>query len=485
MNFLKLFERFFHERQKPSQETQTQTQNSSKTEPIPPIAPSPAKQQSAKKEARRDLLYHLLPLVQDGRLVIPDWLTEIPDKLFDCASSTGDCDLSQLVSIVVPGTVKSIGIRAFEKCSNLEEIILCEGIERIHDTAFYKCAKLKRLQFPASLKTWGFFLSETAIDEPLFSADGKVLIYYPSGWTNSEYIVPEGVEEIALLAFYHSKHLRKVTLPQSLKRIHLQAFTSCHFTEIKVPQNTEIEDGAFCSFKSPVRIIRENRLNPLDEKTESCRANGLSFLAPQTIKLPQTQQPYWKDEDFQLLAKQCATGRVEAMERMGDYFFAKAAEEKDNVFYPLALHFWRTRTYRYGSKAAGEYLLAWCETHPDARMPSPNIDETLDGTADGDLLNALGFPFFAPDREYTLRGVDQDGVVEVYSWVSCDEPDEDGFGSENYYDWWYLDEYLVLPEGIGSIHHYSPTDRRAFFEKKFLPLHDQVAALNKTRIHES
>ena len=95
----------------------------------------------------------------------------------------------------------------------------------------------------------------------------------------------------------------------------------------------------------------------------------------------------------------------------------------------------------------------------------------------GELLNALGFPFFEPGREYSLSGVDQDGVVEVSSWESDEGPDEDGFGREEFYDWWYLNEYLVLPKGVGYIHSYSNLDKRNS-EEKFRALHDRVAAIN-------
>lgn len=86
--------------------------------------------------------------------------------------------------------------------------------------------------------------------------------------------------------------------------------------------------------------------------------------------------------------------------------------------------------------------------------------------------------FFEADRQYTLRGVDTQGVVEAFSWESEDGPDEDGFGSENYYDWWYLNEHLILPDGVGYISSYSTLDKRNN-EKKFRELHDRVAALNK------
>lgn len=425
-----------------------------------------------------DIRNELISLVQNGRLVIPDGLMMIPDSLFDC-SVIGKWSVKQLHAIVVPGTVKSIGARAFGACSNLEEIVLSEGIERIETNAFTGCVKLRRLQLPASVKEIdGRAFINSGINEPVFSADGKVLVYYPPEWEKEEYTVPEGVKTIVWGAFWEPKNLKRIILPQSLKRICTLAFISCGFTEVVIPPDTEIEREAF-SCKHGIRLIREKKQNALEESMEYYKANGMSFLSRQSMELPKTR--YWHTIDFRLLAKQCEAGDVEAMERMSDYFFdraKKAKSEEDSVFYQCAAHFWQTRAYLYGSKKAQMYLLAWCEKNPDARMTSPGIDERLFGSADGKLLNALGFPFFKSGRGYILEGVDKDGVVEVSSWESTEGPDEDGFGMEECYDWWYLDEYLTLPAKVGYFHSYSNHDKECN-AKKFLALHDQVAAARK------
>lgn len=432
----------------------------------------------AKATTIREIRSELLSQIRNGRLVIPEGMSEIPDSLFDGFILGKESCINRLVSIVVPGTVKSIGERAFGDCKNLEEVILSEGIKRIESNAFTGCEKLKRLQLSASIKEIdGRAFIHCGIDEPVFSADGKVLIYYPPEWENSEYTVPDGVEKIVWGAFWKAKNLTKIILPQSLKLICNSAFIECGFTEIAIPKDTEIEECAFSSFKHGIRIICENKQNALEEKMQYCRVNGIPFLARQQMELPQT--PYWKEDEFQLLAKQCATGDIKAMERMGDYFLGKANGEDNSIFYQCAAQFWRTRAYRYGSRDAKMYLLAWCEKQANARMVSPALDEKLRGTADGELLNALGFPFFESGREYSLSGVDKDGVVEVSSWESTEGPDEDGFGMEECYDWWYLNEYLMLPETVGYIHSYSHNDKRCN-EKKFRALHDQVAASKKS-----
>lgn len=416
----------------------------------------------------------LLQRIHKGRLVIPDGLSEIPSGLFDGFACGKENDVNQLVAVVIPGSVKSIGHRAFGSCKNLQEVIIAEGVERIGSNAFSGCEKLKKIRLPASVSIidgWAFFNS--GLVEPVFSADGKTLVYYPQTWKHSEYCLPEGVEEIGSRAFIYAKELTKIVLPQSLKRICSEAFMNCGFSEIAIPKEAVIENKAFAFFKYHIRIIHENQLNALDEKLEYCRSLGIPFLHRQRIKPP--QKPYWKEECFMKLARQCASGSVEAMEKMGDYFFSKAENEIDPLFYQCAAQFWRVRAYRYGSETAKRYLLEWSEANPDAHMPSPFLDECLYGSAYGEALNAMGFLFFDPDREYSLSGVDAQGVVEISSWESEEDPDDDGFGREECYDWWYLNEYLTLPEGIGYIHSYSRHDKQCN-ENKFKVLHDQVAA---------
>lgn len=415
----------------------------------------------------------LLRRVQRGRLVIPDGISKLPGGVFDNTyREKGDSRC--LVSVVVPGSVKSIGNRAFAKCENLERITLEEGVEEIGSNVFVGCEKLKSIRLPASIRTidgWAF--QGSGLTEPVFSADGKTLVHYPQKREESEYRVPEGVEVIGEDAFFEIAPLMRVILPQSLKRIASRAFVKCGFTEITIPENAVIEYGAFISYKHEIRIHRERPQDVLEERLETCRAVGSSFLHSQPMKLP--QEPYWREDAFRALAESCAEGRVEAMEKMADGFFKRAEGENACPFYRCAAQFWQVRAYLYGSERARRELLAWCEANPNARMISPGPNERLEGTAYGETLNALGFAFFEPGREYSLSGVDAQGIVQVSSWESDDGPDEDGFGMEEYYDWWYLSEYLTLPAGVGYLHSHSRRARKCRREK-FQALHDQAAA---------
>lgn len=424
---------------------------------------------------------YLLACIKRGCLRIPDGVTEIPERMFDCFSCREKKEeFAKIVSIYIPGSVKHIGERAFAGCENLEKVVLKEGVERIESHIFKDCKKLTHIQIPNSVKDMqGNTFYGSGINEPVLSADGKTFYYYPGVWELEEYKVPEGVEVIAVRAFMGGANLKKLTLPKSLKRISTMAFIKCGFEEIEIPEGCVIEKEAFAFF-SPLPEIRwQEKMDAFSERRAYLNCIGMPFLGRSRMKLP--ENAYWKDADFIHLSRQCADGDVRAMERM-TAFFEKKGKETGEIFYTCAAHFWRMRAYLYGSKEAEAFYIKWCEEHPNARPNAPFLSEDLCGTADGVQLNALGFLFFDEDREeYSLSGVDEEGVVEVSSWESEDGPDSDGFGREENYDWWYLNEFLIKPDGADWVHGWSHNDKRCN-EKMFKEIHDQVAKLGKKRL---
>ena len=70
---------------------------------------------------------------------------------------------------------------------------------------------------------------------------------------------------------------------------------------------------------------------------------------------------------------------------------------------------------------------------------------------EGSLLNDLGYTFFEPGKEYTIWQSDYPGLYLVFTYDSEDSRDEDGFGAEIYYDWWFLDEHLQQIPGTQCV----------------------------------
>ena len=137
----------------------------------------------------------------ETELVIPSEIdgytvTSIGERtLYDCAS---------LTSVTIPSSIIDIGYQAFGHCMNLTDISVEDGNEKY-----------------------------CAVDGVLFSKDKKTIISYPAGKTQTEYSIPESVENISSYAFRDNAYLESVTIPESVTEIGKKAFDQCtSLTEI-------------------------------------------------------------------------------------------------------------------------------------------------------------------------------------------------------------------------------------------------------------
>ena len=109
------------------------------------------------------------------KVTFSDKVTEIPDFMFE---------FSGLESVVIPGTVKRVGIYAFAECSNLREIIIGDGVRTIDAFAFFDCP-VEYIYLPKSLSMVHMY----AFMNPEFIENGmitkKIVVDY--GGTVSEW----------------------------------------------------------------------------------------------------------------------------------------------------------------------------------------------------------------------------------------------------------------------------------------------------------
>lgn len=133
---------------------------------------------------------------------------------------------SYLEYINIPATVTSIGNGAFSY-SNIIDIVVPEGVERIEDETFHYCESLNSVLLPSTLT----FIGDYAF----------------SNCYNLELIdLPDSVSEIGVHAFEYSG-LVSITLPESLLIISSHMFWySNNLEEVFIPSSaTDIEQGAF------------------------------------------------------------------------------------------------------------------------------------------------------------------------------------------------------------------------------------------------
>lgn len=412
-----------------------------------------------------------------GRVVVPEGMTEIRDRLF-----MGN---KEITSVVIPGTVKHIGELAFNNCENLEEVVLNEGVERIDSCAF-RGTKLRGLTYPDSVRvTDGRAFCRVKLEAPVMNASRTRLVCATENLTGEAYAVPEGTEVIGPRAFDGHKGLKALRLPDSLRQIEDWAFYGCGMTELTIP--TSVQSVGTCAFMNCGALKRVRILNPRAiirsgafsdcralERIEwagnrttidYCHLLGIPFMAAGG-RLPEANLPHIGEARFKRLTELCAEGRADPMEALAEWFEAWSRKPGASDFYRRAANFWHFRAYARRQPQAVEWMEAWLTGHPNEHLPSL-LYEDIElrrglnaGSASGRMLNDLGFAFFDPERSYHLRTIAGTGVVEASAYESEDGPDEDGFGREDYYDWWYLDDNLQPIPGVRMMHSYSNHDKR-------------------------
>ena len=122
-----------------------------------------------------------------------------------------------LKEITIPNSVRYLKEKVFEGCAKLEKITIGSNVEELGDNLFTKCVSLKNIIVDSSSTYF------KAVDNVIYSADGKELVYYSTLKETKDYEILEGVETIRHDSFVESK-LHSVHFPFSLRRIESNAF---------------------------------------------------------------------------------------------------------------------------------------------------------------------------------------------------------------------------------------------------------------------
>ena len=400
---------------------------------------------------------------------------KIPENIETIKASQFEGD-QNLVSVIIPGTVRKIGDGAFAECKNLKRVVLQEGIESIGLSVFTGCYKLRKVTVPDSVITcWGESFHDTRLKEPVLNASGTILFFCPESVSGREWRVPDTVKIISQQAFIKNRKLEVLHLPEGLETIKRLAFIYCPFQKITIPKSVrEIEDNAFwhCENLEEVRV-----LNPLTQ-VGSRAFVGCGRLARicwegwtgTDALFHQKGQPFLVqhledsanlahrgDPEFSRLTKLCAEGKADAMEALSEWFEQCSTKPGASPFYARAANYWRYRAYQKEDPEAVAWFDRFFLAHPGERLESilPEDSDARKGfysfEVSGSLLNELGYGFFDPARYYEIKKDAGEDLVVASSFDSYDSPDEDGFGAEYSYAWWFLDENMQPLLGIRPI----------------------------------
>ena len=228
------------------------------------------------------------------RVVLPANLTSIGDDAFSNCSS--------LTSITIPNSVTSIGSYAFASCSSLTSITIPNSVTSIRDRAFAGCSALTSVTIPNSVTSigeWAFGScssltsvtipnSVTSIGDRAFGSCSS-LVSMVVGGDNTTYdsrdncnaiietatniliagcqntIIPNSVTSIGEWAFGSCSSLTSVTIPNSVTSIGEYAFYGCSsLTSITIPNSvTSIGRAAFYNCRSLTSITIPNSVTSI------------------------------------------------------------------------------------------------------------------------------------------------------------------------------------------------------------------------------
>ena len=141
----------------------------------------------------------------------------------------------------------------FLGCTSLASITIPNSVKYIDEEVFYGCTSLAEINVGSDNANYS---SENGV---LFNKAKTVLIKYPAGKTNTEYVIPNSVYGIREEVFENCTSLTSITIPDSVTIIAVGAFYGCEsLTEISVSsENADYssENGVLFN-KDKTKIVR-------------------------------------------------------------------------------------------------------------------------------------------------------------------------------------------------------------------------------------
>ena len=226
--------------------------------------------------------------VVDGKCVIEfdGPITKIPKEAFcNCKNLTGD--------LVIPNSVKEIGILAFADCTGLNgTLTLSNKLEKILGSAFYNSGFTGTLKLPNSLTNIGSSAFQnckyfTSLELPNTLSVIPGTAFKGCEGLSGNLIIPNSVTEIGDQAFQNCTGFGTLTLSNKLETIGRSAFDGCSGFRgsLTLPSSvTTIGKSAFYSCHGFTKLELPNTLSVIPNQAFMlCRSLSGELVIPASV----------------------------------------------------------------------------------------------------------------------------------------------------------------------------------------------------------
>ena len=224
--------------------------------------------------------------------------------------------MTQLLSLSLPNSVKTIGTGAFCQ-SGFMSLVIPAGITESGTDAFKDCNKLNNIIFDGNVAEWCGIDFKNNAANPIFSASENVKLYI-NYQPVSTLVIPEGVTEIRNHAFNKAAFLTSIDIPESVTAIGESAFAGCSalnsiYCRAIVPPTIEATTFSETDHTIPLHILKESFAQYLTTDLWNEFTNLKADLTPQQ---PLTVTYYVEGSDAYFLS------HIESGESFQCYTFA-------------------------------------------------------------------------------------------------------------------------------------------------------------------
>lgn len=222
-------------------------------------------------------------------VVIPSSVTTISSNVFRYCSS--------LKIVTIPSSVVNItddsgygGGAQFDGCTNLETVVVAEGVKTITASMFSLCANLKSVTLPSSVTKISKYAFDgcknlTTIELPAGLKTLNEAAFRYSGLMTIT--IPNGVKIIQGRTFEECLDLRSIQLPASLTEIGLDAFKNVSMSVLDIPATIKtLGIGAFSEANIQTLICRATIAPKANLTTDSYNSGTFyNMTKPNVLKV--------------------------------------------------------------------------------------------------------------------------------------------------------------------------------------------------------